>query len=193
MRRNVVIIWVRSVDPIIASASSNAVTGVSALPFIGIIIGVLCGATVITIHSKTRYRRRLRDEDSVPAEERLVPMIIGGAVLPIGLFWFAWTSFPTISPWPQIISGIPLGMGLQIIFLQGFNYIIDCYLMYSNSAIAANTFFRSWIGAGFPLIALPMSVLSYLCISRWRTDLETRYKNLGVRWATSTLGFIALA
>jgi DHA1 family multidrug resistance protein-like MFS transporter len=130
--------------------------GVSALPFLGVIIGVLCGVGLIAFHSKTRFARRLREDGHVTPEERLIPMIAGGFILPIGLFWFAWTSFPDISPWPQIISGIPLGMGIILIFLQGFNYIIDTYLMYSNSAIAANTFLRSFFGAGFPLIALPM-------------------------------------
>jgi DHA1 family multidrug resistance protein-like MFS transporter len=116
----------------------------------------LCGVSLIAYHSKTRFARRLREDGFVTPEERLLPMIAGGFILPIGLFWFAWTSFPSISPWPQIVSGIPLGMGIMLIFLQGFNYIIDTYLMYSNSAIAANTFLRSFFGAGFPLIALPM-------------------------------------
>lgn len=41
-------------------------------------------------------------------------------------------------------------------FNQGLNYIIDCYATNSNSAIAANSFFRSWLGAGFPMFAIPM-------------------------------------
>jgi MFS transporter, DHA1 family, multidrug resistance protein len=61
------------------------------------------------------------------------------------------------------------------IFLQGMNYIIDVYLMNSNSAIAANGLLRSACGAGFPLFATAM------------------YENLGVNWATSVLGFIAVA
>jgi len=34
--------------------------------------------------------------------------------------------------------------------------IIDVYLMYANSALAANTFLRSLFGAGFPLFAVQM-------------------------------------
>ena len=30
-----------------------------------------------------------------------------------------------------------------MIFIQGLSYIIDVYMMHANSAIAANTFFRS--------------------------------------------------
>lgn len=51
-------------------------------------------------------------------EERLVPMILGGAVFPIGLFWFAWTSDPNITWVPQVLAGIPIGMGVLLIFLQ---------------------------------------------------------------------------
>lgn len=57
---------------------------------------------------------------------------------------------------------------------QGMNYIIDCYLFYSNSAIAVNTFVRSIVGAGFPLFARQM------------------YQNIGVDWGSSLLGFLTL-
>ena len=47
-----------------------------------------------------------------------VPMIIGAFLLPIGLFWFAWTSNPHITWVPQVIAGIPIGAGILMIFLQ---------------------------------------------------------------------------
>lgn len=114
-------------------------------------IGVLLGLILTVYLTKTRFARKLEQEGRLVPEERLIPMIIGGAVLPIGLFWFGWTSSPGISPWPQIIAAAPIGFGIILIFLQGLNYIIDCYLWSANSAIAANTFVRSWVGAGFPM------------------------------------------
>ncbi|CAK4032952.1 MFS multidrug transporter [Lecanosticta acicola] len=149
--------------------------GVGALPFLGILIGVLCGCIIISVITKTRFARIMRETQTVIPEERLIPMIIGGGLLPIGLFWFAWTSYPTISPWPQIIACVPAGAGLMMIFLQGLNYIIDVYKINANSAIAANTFFRSWVGAGFPMFATPM------------------FHNLGVPWAMSLLAFLCVA
>lgn len=47
--------------------------------------------------------------------------------------------------------------------------------MVAASAIAANTFLRSFFGAGFPLFATQM------------------FNNLGVEWAGSLLGFLAVA
>lgn len=150
--------------------------GVGALPFLGITIGVILGVGVITYTSRTRFKRKMEANGGKPIpEERLIPMIIGAFLLPAGLFWFAWTSNPHITWVPQVIAGIPIGMGVFLIFLQGLSYIIDVYLMHANSAIAANTLLRSLAGGGFPLFASAM------------------YHNLGVAWATSLLGFLTVA
>ncbi|QIX00094.1 hypothetical protein AMS68_005611 [Peltaster fructicola] len=149
--------------------------GVGALPFLGILVGVLLGGAFIAVVTKTRFKRKLEEEGHVVPEERLIPMIVGGALLPIGLFWFAWTSNPAINPAPQIIACVPIGMGVLMIFLQGLNFLIDVYKMNANSAIAANSLFRSSVGAGFPLFATPM------------------FMNLGIPWATSLLAFLAVA
>jgi DHA1 family multidrug resistance protein-like MFS transporter len=149
--------------------------GVGALPFIGILIGIILGSLTITAVTKTRFARKLKKHGKVIPEERLPPMILGAFILPIGLFWFAWTSSPHISWVPQVLAGIPIGWGILMIFLQGLNYIIDVYMWHANSAIAANTFLRSLAGGGFPLFATAM------------------YHNLGVSWATSLLGFLCIA
>ena len=60
------------------------------------------------------------------------------------------------------------------IFLQCLNYLIDAYLMFAASAIAANTFLRSLAGAGFPLFATQM------------------ISGLGVQWAGTLLGCVAV-
>ncbi|KXH66400.1 hypothetical protein CSAL01_12739 [Colletotrichum salicis] len=92
----------------------------------------------------------------VPPEERLILIMFGSVALPIGMFWFAWTSDPDIHWAPQVIAGISTGMGIMTIFIQGLVYIIDTYAQLSNSAIAANVFLRSWVGAGFTMFATSM-------------------------------------
>lgn len=150
--------------------------GVGALPFLGITVGVVIGVAIITYTSNTRFKRKMEANGGKPIpEERLIPMMIGAFLFPIGLFWFAWTSNPHVSWVPQVIAGIPIGAGVLLIFLQGLSYIIDVYLMYANSAIAANTVVRSLAGGGFPLFATAM------------------YHRLGVAWATSLLGFLTIA
>ena len=149
--------------------------GVGALPFLGIGIGVLLGGLTITWITKTRFARKLKKHGKVIPEERLPPMILGAFILPVGLFWFAWTSNPNITWVPQVIAGVFIGWGILMIFLQGLNYIIDVYMWHANSAIAANTMVRGLAGGGFPLFATAM------------------YHTLGVAWATSLLGFLCIA
>lgn len=151
-------------------------SGVGALPFLSITIGVFIGCGIIIYVTKTRFAQKMRENNGVVVpEERLIPMMIGAVLIPISLFWWAWTSNPHITWVPQVLAGIPFGCGILMIFLQGLNYLIDVYKMYANSALAGNTFVRNLVGAGFPLFAIPM------------------YERLGVAWATSLLGFLAVA
>ena len=56
-----------------------------------------------------------------------------------------------------------------------FLYIIDTYLQYAASAIAANTLMRSVFGAGFPLFAV------------------YPYQGIGIGLATTVWGCVAAA
>jgi len=62
-----------------------------------------------------------------------------------------------------------------MLFLGTNAYLTDCYGRFSASALAANAVMRSLFSAGFPLFASQM------------------YVGMGTPWATSTLGFIAVA
>lgn len=151
-------------------------SGTSSLPFIGLFIGILACCVYIAVDTKTRFNRALiRSKKFVIPEARLPPMIAGSIILPIGLFWFAWTSKPSI-PWPaQVVSGVAIGCGIFLVFLPSQIYIIDCYLLNANSALAASACVRALMAAGFPLFS------------------EQMYEKLGVDWATSLLGFLCLA
>lgn len=148
--------------------------GISSLPFLGIVAGILCGCAVVIAHTLITAKQRKTDAEIVP-EDRLPIMIIGSILVPIGLFIFAWTSNPSIHWIGMAIGGFPIGMGMYLIFLQCFNYIIDIYMTIANSAIAGNTMVRSGFAAGFPLFGPAM------------------FHRLGVEWATSLLAFLSLA
>ncbi|KAM0703148.1 hypothetical protein Q7P35_009086 [Cladosporium inversicolor] len=150
-------------------------TGIASLPFIAIFIGVLIACATLTWETKVIFTPKFTKAKKVIPEERLPPMMVGGVVLVIGLFWFAWTSQPSINPWPQIISGVFIGCGIIMVFMPAVVYLIDVYLFDANSALAANTFVRSLIAAVFPLFAPFM------------------YRDLGTQWATSLLAFLCLA
>lgn len=67
------------------------------------------------------------------------------------------------------LAGLCLGFGIYTVFMGCLNYIIDAYLMFAASAIAANTIMRSIFGAVFPLFAYYMfegMLQSYATIMR---------------------------
>ncbi|KIW95082.1 uncharacterized protein Z519_03665 [Cladophialophora bantiana CBS 173.52] len=148
---------------------------VGSLPFICIFAGVVGGCLAIAAFTKTWYARRISDTARQPTpEDRLPPMIAGSFVLPIGLFWFAWTSDPSISWVAQVLSGLFIGAGIILIFMTGVVYLIDVYARNANSALAVNTFIRFVVAASFPHFTSSM------------------YMSMGVDWATTLLGIICI-
>ncbi|GAB1218055.1 hypothetical protein ATERTT37_007301 [Aspergillus terreus] len=72
-------------------------------------------------------------------EARLYFVCVQSALMPIGLFWFGWTSFSSV-PW--IVPTLAVGcstMGILSIYLAVFNYLADTYHRYASSAIAAQS------------------------------------------------------
>lgn len=92
----------------------------------------------------------------------------------ISLFWLGWTVWPSTSPIVPMLSGIFFGCGFQLLFMGMINYLTDVFRQHCASAHAAASMTRS-IGA----ITLPLAA-------------NSMYTNLGVHWAPSVLGFIAL-
>lgn len=89
-------------------------------------------------------------------ESRLYFACIESTLLPIGLFWFGWTQFPSI-PW--IVPTLSIGcstMGIFSIYLATFNYFADVYHRYASSALAAQSFCRNIMGGIFPLVTSAM-------------------------------------
>ncbi|KAK5256579.1 hypothetical protein LTR16_002946 [Cryomyces antarcticus] len=60
--------------------------GVGALPFIGLVVGVVIGGLLIVWTTKTRFARKLMEAGHVVPEGLLPPMVVGGFMLPAGLF-----------------------------------------------------------------------------------------------------------
>ncbi|KAJ5114512.1 MFS general substrate transporter [Penicillium alfredii] len=148
--------------------------GVGGLPLFGMVVGLFIAASYI-IWSSRGYNARLDANGGVPVPEwRLPPVIVGGFLFAAGLFWFGWTGFTSSIPWiVPTLSGLFTGFGLLVIFIQLFNYLIDTYLMFAASAIAANTFCRSMVAASFPLFSRQM------------------FQNMGIQWASTLLGCVA--
>ncbi|KAK8193734.1 major facilitator superfamily [Phyllosticta capitalensis] len=148
--------------------------GVGGLPYFGMIIGEMLAGLFIVIR-QPGYQRKLAANGNWPVPEwRLPEVIIGGVSFSIGLFWFGWTGYTRDIHWiVPTLSGLCSGFGIMSIFLQSLNYLVDAYLMFAASAIAANTFLRSLAGAGFPLFATYM------------------FDGMGIQYAGTLLGCVA--
>lgn len=128
----------------------------STLPFIGLFIGVVA-AMGVNLANQPRYYKAVEANNGNPVPEaRLPPMVIGGVIFAIGLFWFGWTADPAIQWVPSVIAAAFIGAGFNIIFQQCINFLVDTYKLYAASAVSANTFLRSAMAAGLPLAARPM-------------------------------------
>lgn len=160
--------------PLVFQGVHHMNLGVGGLPFFGMITGQLLAGAFIFVRQPSYQKKLAANNDRPVPEWRLPEVIIGGASFAIGIFWFGWTGYKESIHWiVPTVSGILIGFGLLSIFLQALNYLVDAYLMFAASAIAANTFLRSMCGAAFPLFAQQM------------------FNGMGIQWAATLLGCIA--
>lgn len=116
-------------------------------------------STVMSIYQEKLARKYLSPKRRLlldTPEGRLYFACLQSALLPIGCFWFGWTSFPSI-PW--IVPALAVGcatMGIFSIYLAVFNYLADTYHRYASSALAAQSFCRNILGGAFPLFTRQM-------------------------------------
>ncbi|KAI9148939.1 MFS general substrate transporter [Paramyrothecium foliicola] len=65
-------------------------------------------------------------------EALLPPCLVGCAAPPVSLFLVTWTSHPSAHFMVSIISGIPFGFGIVLVFLLTLNYLINSYTILSR-------------------------------------------------------------
>lgn len=148
---------------------------VGALPFLAYLIGILFGAAINLFNQRFYISRFKANNNRAVPEARLPPMMIGSVFFASGLFVFGWTSAPDIHWIGPNAGAVMMGFGFFTIFQAALNYLIDTFQTFAASAVAANTFFRSLFAGCFPLFTGPM------------------FRGMGVDWAASTLGFLAVA
>ncbi|KAI9818934.1 MAG: hypothetical protein M1827_007756 [Pycnora praestabilis] len=151
------------------------------LAFIGLLVGMLAGVSTDPFWHKNYVRlvQKREAEGGEPGgaepEYRLPPAILGGILVPIGLFWFGWTTYSSVHWVVPIIGSAIFGMGTLLVFSGVFTFLVDAYPLFAASALAANSFARSSFAAAFPLFGVQM------------------YNKLGYQWATSLLAFLTVA
>ncbi|EGO24721.1 hypothetical protein SERLADRAFT_438336 [Serpula lacrymans var. lacrymans S7.9] len=86
-------------------------------------------------------------------EGRLKVVVSACFLMPISLFWFAWTSGPETHWIAPTLSGIPFGYSMYLIFSCFNAYSSQTYTIYASSASSCNVFVRSLIASVLPVLA----------------------------------------
>lgn len=161
--------------PIVYQGGKGWGRGPTGLMFIPLALGVVASAICSPLVNKHYLSLCRRAPNGKPAAEaRLLPMMFSCWAIPIGLFIFAWTSYPDFNYWGPMLGGFPVGFGFIFLYNSANNYLVDTYQHQAASALAAKTCIRSFWGASVVLFT------------------EQMYDTMGMQWASSFLAFLAL-
>ncbi|KFY15816.1 hypothetical protein V492_01745 [Pseudogymnoascus sp. VKM F-4246] len=151
------------------------------LAFAPLLVGSVIAMPIVAVFDKLTYQKAQQiairtGGPPVEPEIRLYPVMLSAILLPISLFWFAWTGRPEFHWAVPLTSGILSGIAyvLNMICLTVYNN--EVYAMsYGASVMAGTTFTRFAISSAFPLFTSQM------------------VSKLGFSWAVSLLGFVTVA
>ncbi|KAG1831698.1 major facilitator superfamily domain-containing protein [Suillus subluteus] len=98
-------------------------------------------------------RETAKHNGNPPPEMRLIMGQVGAILVPVGLFWLAFTTYPQVHWIAPIIASVPFGSGIYFVFTSTFTYLVTAYRPIAASAMASNSALRSAFAAAFPLFA----------------------------------------
>ena len=77
-------------------------------------------------------------------------------IVPISLYWLAFTTYKHVHWIVPILASVPFGMGILFCYTSIFTYLVTAFRPIAASAMAANTFSRASFAAAFPLFSNQM-------------------------------------
>jgi DHA1 family multidrug resistance protein-like MFS transporter len=153
--------------PLVFSGVHGMKPGVSGLPYLAMVIGMLIAATYLLLIQPSFKRKMTANHNKVVPEWRLPPAIIGSCTFAAGILMLGWTGYRSNIHWIfPTLSGLLTGFGVMAIFQQLLNYLFDTYFPVAASVNAGASVIRSLFGACFPLFASQMFAslgINYAC------------------------------
>ncbi|EED12734.1 caffeine resistance protein, putative [Talaromyces stipitatus ATCC 10500] len=147
--------------------------------FFGILVGAMISVGSYMLWMRLYFQPHLQKKQdegqTVDPEEHIIPGAIGAICIPICMFIFAWGSRKSVHWIVPVIGTAFFAPGFHLTFQTVLNYLGQSYPRHVAGVFAGNAFFRSSFGGALPLAATRM------------------IQTLGIGWAASTLGFIAVA
>jgi len=123
------------------------------LTFLGIGIGMGIGLATQPYWNRLGARAAAENGGKAPPETLLAMGEVGGVLVPLSLYWFAFTTYPHVHWIVPIIASVPFGTGTFFAFTSTFTYLVTAYRPIAASAMAGNSALRSSFAAAFPLFA----------------------------------------
>lgn len=123
------------------------------LAFTGIGLGMLLAISTQPLWNRFYAREAAKYNGDPPPEMRLIMGQVGAILVPVGLFWLAFTTYPQVHWIAPIIASVPFGSGIYFVFTSTFTYLVTAYRPIAASAMASNSALRSAFAAAFPLFA----------------------------------------
>jgi len=146
------------------------------LLYLGPGLGFLFSVFFVVPRIDTVYNALTKRYNGQSKPEYRLPLAnIGSVLIPVSLFWFAWTVQFHLHWFVSVLSTFFYGIGQVTIFNSTQNYYIDAFEKYAASAIAAGALFRSMIGGVVPLFTPSL--------------IDT----VGVGWGMSVFAFVGVA
>jgi MFS family permease len=135
---------------------------------------MVCGM-ICCRYTLDRFVKYQNGRSGATPEHRLVPMVIGGIVVPIGLLVYGWTA-QVQSHWMLPVFGLAIcGFSVASTIISSFSYLVDAFGIYAASAIAAIITLRCVAGVVLPLAGPAL------------------FAKLGLGWGATLLALVALA
>ncbi|KAI9630149.1 hypothetical protein KEM48_012179 [Puccinia striiformis f. sp. tritici PST-130] len=147
----------------------------TSLIFVGVGLGSILGAALNIYLARPMVKIVDKWHGYPPCEMNLYGAMASGPLLVIGILWLGWTgAYASVPWWVPALPTVLLGVTITSVFISFQSYLVDVYLMYAASALAATTIFRSAVGASFPLFMRQM------------------LHGMGVQWACTLIGCFSL-
>lgn len=150
--------------------------GIAGLTFLPIALGGIVAGFIFFTWNDLLARAQAKGKTWSQKEEfrRLPLALLGAPLFALSIFWLGWSARQDIHWLAPVASGVPFGCGFILIFMAMLNYLSDAYMTFSASAQGMASTTRSLLGVLLPLAS------------------GTMFRNLGIAWACSTLGFLSL-
>ncbi|KAH7119772.1 major facilitator superfamily domain-containing protein [Dendryphion nanum] len=167
--------------PLVFQNNHNFSISQTGLSFLGLFVGMLAGVSSDPLWRR-QYEKLVRERERKGGEPggsepeyRLPSTVVGSWIVPIALFGFGWTTYSHCHL--LLFRHFYLSGRVACVRIVRGRRLLTRGLdpVYAASALAANSFARSYFAGAFPLFGVQM------------------FENLGYQWATTVLAFLALA